>query len=203
MPERARLEIAATVVLQKTALDLLLHDIRDAGFALVGPQVRGDGIAYADLEGAAQLPRGWTTEQAPGSFRLTRGSHDRFFDFIPGSQSWKQFLFPPRVELFTSRRANGHWVLEHQQPESEPRAFIGVRACELAAIGIQDRVFLRSDLADPGYRARRSGIFILAVDCLHPASTCFCSAMSTGPRVTGVFDLCLTELDDVFLPNLV
>jgi sulfhydrogenase subunit beta (sulfur reductase) len=199
MPEGPRLEIAATVVLQKAGLDRLLHNISAAGFALVGPQVRAGGITYDDMEGASQLPRGWSTEQAPGRFRLIRGSHDRYFDFIPGSESWKRFLFPPQLDLFTIRRVDGRWVQDSQQPAPEPRAFIGVRACELAAIGIQDRVFLRSDFADPAYRARRAGMFILAVDCLHPAGTCFCATMSTGPRVTGDFDLCLTELDEVFL----
>jgi len=199
MPESTQLEIAATVVLQKPALDLLLRNIRDAGFALVGPQVREDGIIYSDLEGASQLPRGWTTEQAPGRFRLHRGDHDRFFDFIPGSHSWKQFLFPPRLELFTTHRVDGRWAHVSRQPDFEPRAFIGVRACELAAIRVQDAVFLRPDFSDPAYRARRTGNFILAVDCLHPAGTCFCAAMATGPRVTRDYDLCLTELDDVFL----
>ena len=199
MPERARVEIAATVVLPKTALDALLRNIRATGFALVGPQVAADGIIYADLEDATQLPRGWTTEQAPGHFRLIRGGHDRYFDFIPGSQSWKKFLFPPLQELFTSRRLDGRWVYEARQVQSEPRAFIGVRACELAAMGIQDNIFLRPDFEDPTYRERRASIFILAVDCLHPAATCFCAAMSSGPRVIRNFDLCLTELDDVFL----
>ena len=45
MPERARVEIAATVVLPKTALDALLRNIRATGFALVGPQVAADGMA--------------------------------------------------------------------------------------------------------------------------------------------------------------
>ena len=64
---------------------------------------------------------------------------------------------------------------------------------------IQDRVFLRPDFYDPIYRARREGLFILAVNCLHPNATCFCASMGTGPRHQGGFDLCLTEMDDLFL----
>jgi ferredoxin len=64
---------------------------------------------------------------------------------------------------------------------------------------MQDQVFLRADFSDPIYGARRSKAFVLAVNCLHPAGTCFCASMATGPRVQQGFDICLTELEDVFL----
>lgn len=58
---------------------------------------------------------------------------------------------------------------------------------------------MRSDFTDPIYRARRQRVFILSVNCTHPAGTCFCTSMGTGPRVKEMFDLSLTELDDVFV----
>ncbi len=101
--------------------------------------------------------------------------------------------------MFDLQKKNGKWKVElddHPQPRY---ALIGVRACELAAIQIQDRIFLRPDFYDPIYRARREGLFILAVNCLKPVETCFCVSMGTGPRHKSGFDLCLTELDDAFL----
>src|SRR6266480_418458 len=44
-------------------------------------------------------------------------------------------------------------------------AFIGVRSCELHAIAIQDRVFMRADFTDPTYQTRRKDLFIMAVNC--------------------------------------
>jgi ferredoxin len=79
------------------------------------------------------------------------------------------------------------------------RAFIGVRACELSAIGIQDRVFLSGEFHDPHYMRRRERIFILAANCGRAYSTCFCSSMKTGPKVTEGFDLALTELPNAFV----
>lgn len=58
---------------------------------------------------------------------------------------------------------------------------------------------MREDFTDPIYRNRRERVFILSVDCLHPAGNCFCISMGTGPRVKKGFDLNLTELDDIFL----
>ena len=75
-------------------------------------------------------------------------------------------------------------------------AFVGVRACELAAILVQDRVFLGGPFVDPAYRARRESAFVVAVHCGSPAGTCFCASMGTGPKAGPGFDLALTELID-------
>jgi sulfhydrogenase subunit beta (sulfur reductase) len=64
---------------------------------------------------------------------------------------------------------------------------------------VQDRIFLREEWKDPIYRVRRQSAFILAVNCLHACGTGFCVSMGTGPKAGAGFDLCLTELEDVFL----
>jgi ferredoxin len=73
-------------------------------------------------------------------------------------------------------------------------ALIGVRSCELHAIAIQDRVFLGDLYADPHYKARREGLFIVAVTCGQAGGTCFCVSMGTGPEVKSGYDLALTEV---------
>ncbi|MGB3653136.1 MAG: hypothetical protein WBA41_18220 [Rivularia sp. (in: cyanobacteria)] len=71
---------------------------------------------------------------------------------------------------------------------------IGVRACELSAIAIQDKVFLYGVAVDPHYQASRDHIFIVAVNCAQAGGTCFCVSMQTGPKATQGFDLALTEV---------
>ncbi len=168
----------------------------------MGPQIRDNSIIYDRFETVEQLPRGVVTEQSPGRFRLGRGQTGRIFDFIPGAGSWKQFLFPSRQELFRLRKNGKDWAIEDNESSAEAFAFIGVRSCELAAIQIQDRAFLRDDYVDATYLARRNRVFILAVNCLHPAGTCFCATMGTGPEAKAGFDLNLTELEDHFLVNV-
>ena len=75
-------------------------------------------------------------------------------------------------------------------------ALLGVRSCDLHAIGIQDQILLGRAFTDPAYAARREGTFIIAVGCSHPGGTCFCVSMGTGPRPEAGFDLSLTELLD-------
>jgi ferredoxin len=85
---------------------------------------------------------------------------------------------------------------EAEDEAPQKMALIGVRSCELHAIGIQDRVFLGGPYVDPHYKARREGLFIVAVNCGQAGGTCFCASMGTGPEVTGGYDLALTEVLD-------
>ena len=192
-------EIGSTVSIQKPIFNALLARLREAGFETIGPSIKRGSLVYDAIESLDDLPRGYITEQEAGQFRLVYAGHDRYFEAIPGQPSWKQFLFPPRLELIKMQRTGKSWTIEKSEPDHRSLAFIGVRGCELAAIQIQDRAFIREDFHDPVYRARRERVFILAVDCLHPGRTCFCASMGTGPRARDGFDLRLSELDGVFL----
>jgi sulfhydrogenase subunit beta (sulfur reductase) len=199
MPNNHQPEIGSTIVIEKVALNAILSRLREKGYETIGPRIKNDTLIYAPIEGMDDLPRGYISEQEAAYFRLTYTGHSRYFDAIPGAQSWKQFLFPPKTEIFALRKANNRWEASTPETKTPAYAFIGVRACELAAIQIQDKAFLRSDFNDPIYRARRERVFILTVDCMYPAGTCFCVSMGTGPRAKDGFDLSLTELEDVFL----
>jgi len=193
--------IGSSVSLPKSELDNLLANLRKMGFQTIGPCLQDESIVYKGVQGLKDLPQGIQSEQLPSSYRLIQSGKPRYFDFIPGSHSWKQLLFPPRHTLFTVVK-DGSWQFKENEDQEQSYALIGVRACELAAIHVQDKVFLRSDFSDPVYRKRREGLFILAVNCLDPDATCFCTSMGTGPKHTTGFDLCITELDEVFLVEI-
>jgi ferredoxin len=199
MANEHRPEMGSTILIQKPDLNIILTRLKEAGYQTIGPRVKNETLVYESIETLDELPQGYDTEQAPGEFRLKEGGHSYYFDFIPGAHSWKQYLFPPRVELFKLQKNGKTWQMLEGQIETPKYAFIGVRACELAAIQIQDNIFMRADFTDPIYKSRRERVFILSVNCLHPDATCFCTSMSTGPEVKNGFDLNLTELDDVFV----
>ncbi|MBI2759471.1 MAG: 4Fe-4S dicluster domain-containing protein [Chloroflexi bacterium] len=199
MPNDHRPKLGSTIAIQKPVFNTLLARLREAGYQTIGPCIKNDTLVYDSIESINELPYGYISEQNAGRFRLIQAGHKNYFDVIPGAQSWKQFLFPPRVDLFALHKNDKGWETITPPLDAPAYAFIGVRACELAAIQIQDRIFMRDDFNDPIYRNRRKRAFILSVDCSNPAGTCFCVSMGTGPRVKGGFDLNLTELDDVFL----
>ena len=99
------------------------------------------------------------------------------------------------MRLWCAERAGGTFrILNNEAKAQRPYALLGVRACELAAIAVQDRVLMEDKYRDPIYEQRRAGAFVIAVQCTQAAATCFCASMGTGPRVSEGFDLVLTEL---------
>jgi ferredoxin len=191
--------MGAYVSIAKENLQLIFEALRRAGFTLVGPTMGEGAIVYDEIEAVSDLPIGWTDQQEAGTYRLERRSDQAYFGYVVGPHSWKKYLYPPSLKLFSVERLNGTFLINANEKETPRYAFIGVRPCELQAIGIQDRVFLSGAYQEPDYRARRQMAFILAVNCTEPGGTCFCASMHTGPAVSSGFDLALTELEDIFL----
>ena len=183
-------------VLENTDLQRLLDALIKRGYQVLGPTVRDGAIVYDVVESLSDLPAGWTDEQEAGRYRLRRRSNDdeALFGYVVGPQSWKKYLHPAEVRLLTAERSGQTFRILNNEPAPPRRAFLGVRACELAAIAVQDRVLLGDRYRDPIYAARREEIFIVAVNCTQAAPTCFCTSMGTGPRVREGYDLALTEL---------
>jgi sulfhydrogenase subunit beta (sulfur reductase) len=183
------------VTLAPDGIDKLIRALRGRGYQVLGPTVRDGAIVYDEIEGAKDLPRGWTDEQGPGRYRLKARQDGALFGYGNAPQSWKKYLHPAQLKLFEADRQDGLFrILESTAPPAPPMAFVGVRACELAAIGVQDRVMLEGKFRDPGYGSRRDGIFLVAVQCTQAAATCFCASMGTGPEVRAAADLTLTEI---------
>ena len=189
---------ATRAVIGTAGLDALLRALRAAGYRLLGPTVRDGAIVYDDIQTTDDLPAGWTEEQDGGRYRLVRRNDGALFGYATGPHSWKQFLHPPRTLEWRARRQDelGAVTVETPVQDTPPLAFIGARSCDLAAIAVQDRVLSGGPFADPGYSARRAGIFVVAVNCGTAGGTCFCVSMGTGPRATKGFDLSITELLD-------
>ena len=175
----------------------LFAALADRGFQIIGPTLRDDAIVYDELVSVDDLPIGYTDEQEAGTYRVKRRNDAALFGYTVGPQSWKRYLHPPRLRLWRAERADGGRMDIEVDDEAPPKyAFLGVRACELAAIGIQDKVFVRGPFVDKHYQRRRDEACIIAVNCGQAGNTCFCVSMGTGPRVQGDFDLSLVELLD-------
>jgi sulfhydrogenase subunit beta (sulfur reductase) len=175
--------------LQRIIAKLLRH-----GYRVIGPIVRDGAIVYDSIAHLDNLPVGWTDRQDAGQYRLEQRADAALFGYAVGPHSWKRFLHPPVERLWQARREGDGFAIIEDEAAAEPLAFIGVRACELRAIAIQDRVFLLGQYVDKSYKIRRDHAFIIAVNCGQAGGTCFCTSMDAGPKVDAGFDLSLTEL---------
>ncbi len=183
-------------------LEQLVQQLTESGYQVVGPKVDQGAIIYGPIDTIDDLPRGWTDEQSPGQYRLTRRDDDAYFGYVVGPHSWKQFLFPPQSTLSRATKTDSGWQFDSGCQEPPKYAFLGVRACELAAMRVQDRVFLSGDYVDSQYQQRRARAMIIAVNCAEAASTCFCTSMGSGPKCESGFDLALTELPEGFVVDV-
>lgn len=181
-------------LLDREGLDALIAALAARGFTVIGPTLRDGAIVYDRIKDIDALPAGWTDRQEAGHYRLERRTDPALFGYAVGPQAWKRFLHPPEERLWRARRTEAGFALDAVPLPAERFAFIGVRACDLHAIAIQDRVFLGGAYRDPGYAARREGAFLVAVNCAVAGGTCFCTSMGSGPRADSGFDLALTEL---------
>ena len=158
-------------VLTTDGVAALLEALRRRGYRVIGPTVRDRAIVYDDIASLADLPRGWTDEQDGGHYRLRRRNDNALFGYAVGPHSWKKFLHTPAQRLWKAECGPEGLRIVPEPESAERLAFVGVRACELRAIAIQDRALLEGAHADPHYRARRAGAFLVAVNCADRKST--------------------------------
>jgi sulfhydrogenase subunit beta (sulfur reductase) len=185
-------DVQEKFLLRRQNFDLLFGALQTDGYEILGPTVLDSAIAYSKIDSSADLPAGWTDEQDGGVYRLKKGSDRALFGYSQAPQSWKIFLFLPTLRLWEFSREDSR--LTPPEIDARKRAFLGVRACEIKAIEIQDKIFIDGPYPDTVYSRLRENLLIIAVQCVRAGGTCFCVSMDAGPRVTGNFDILLTEL---------
>lgn len=192
--------------LPKSGLDQLVKTLRDDGYTVIAPRIHDDVIRMQPIKSADQIARGIRDQQEGGRYRLTPDDDQIWFDYAVGPDSPRRFFFPPKQRLFSLTIKGEVFELTQSAPQAPKLAFIGVRACDLAALAIQDRVFgVASDQqtfrceSDGYYRLAREQSLMIAINCTRPGGTCFCKSMDTGPAAREGFDLALTELRGGFV----
>jgi ferredoxin len=192
--------------MEKSNLQRLIDRLHDWGYRVIGPTVSQEAVIYGEIHSIQELPIGCVDEQEAGKYRLQRSDSGNYFDFVVGPHSLKNFLFPSRITVLEGIQIGKMWELRAPEPPKEKLAFLGVRSCDLHALEVQDRVFLKGAYVDPDYQARRADLFLVAVNCARSAPTCFCVSMDTGPSVRArsgdhalTWDLALTELPTHFV----
>ncbi len=187
------------VFLPRAKLESLFDALADDGRRVVGPTLADGAVVYDELAGAGQLPYGVTVETAPGHYRAETATSPRAFDYGVGVTAWKRYTHPSFVPLTRSRRDGGQVEVEAVHTDPPRLAFLGVRACEIAALRIQERAMRAGPAGDADHASRRDAALVVAVECATATSTCFCTSMGTGPEVDGGADIVLSELDDGFV----
>jgi len=182
------------MILERADMHALFDALTEGGYDLIGPTVRDNAVVYGPIGSVEDLPAGRSETAEAGRYRMTENKRQTLFGFSVAANTLRTFLQPSSVTLFEATREGSGFKAVASESDPPPRALIGVRACDLAALAIHDKIFIQGPYVDSRYQSARERLFIVAVNCTQPGGTCFCSSMGTGPRATGGFDLALTEV---------
>ncbi len=185
--------------LPHTKLQSLLDAIIERGYRCVGPQTRGGTITYDDFSQVKELPWGYEDEQLPGQYTLKKTQKTGYFNWVNGPQAIKPELFKPKESLWNvTRDEEGKLSFQPAQLTPAPLCLFGVRPCDIAAMQIQDKVFITGTYRDERYAQRRENTLIIAANCITSSNNCFCVGAGGFPKAERGYDIALTEIEDGF-----
>jgi ferredoxin len=116
-----------------------------------------------------------------------------YYADIRTPQPLKSFFYPPAEKVARYPKE------EEQKAEYAARIIIGVKACDVYALNIIDRVYRDGEYPDPNYVKNRELNFIISSDCLDAADFCSCTLMNCKPYLDKEFDINIAPLNGQIL----
>jgi ferredoxin len=107
-------------------------------------------------------------------------------------KSPKEFYLPQveRLMAFSAGAAE-------EEPDPEPFVIFGARPCDLEALRVMREIFLSGRCADPFFKRRIEGNFIIGLGCAEKKQGCFCDKLGIDMRFSDFCDIML-ERDGEF-----
>lgn len=186
--------------LPRSQLQSLLDQLLAEDYQCIGPQILSNAIIFKPFTQAESLPQGITDHQDAGHYRLQPHDSPRNFHWNCSAQLLKPYFFQAEQVLWqVEKQQDGQLVFCQTQSHQPKRAFFAVRACDIAALKLQDQHFLHSEFVDEHYAENRKNNLFIAVTCSKEGTNCFCHRTDDGPAITEGYDLLLDELDEGFV----
>ncbi|MBQ8885464.1 MAG: 4Fe-4S dicluster domain-containing protein [Clostridia bacterium] len=90
--------------------------------------------------------------------------------------------FFPQTENMMKFKTEGKSVevVDIRTEDKRPFVVFGVKACDVKAFEVLDRVFL-AEPVDTFYQSRRNAITVVSLACSRPEESCFCTAFGIDP----------------------
>lgn len=142
---------------------------------------------------------GGTSTYAYTTFGYIHKIEDLELCYGSSMSTLKKFFFPDQQTLYKYKKTGDNVLIEdlHKSWDKE-KVFIGLHACDIAAISCLDKVFQQDSFKDLHYIDRRKKSIIIGLTCSEAQTNCFCDIVGSGPDSNKGFDLLMTDLGDRF-----
>ena len=127
--------------------------------------------------------------------------YKKYIDFTDDIVIGEVRAFEPLKSFFFRAReiVAENFKSDIPQKIQKPYCIVGVKACDLKGLQIQDYVFENHDYQDPFYIDMRKNNLIISADCTSTIDTCFCLALNVKPYPLENFDINLSVVGEDFV----
>jgi len=127
--------------------------------------------------------------------------YEKYIDFADDIVIGEVRAFEPLKSFFFRAReiVAENFKSDIPQKIQKPYCIVGVKACDLKGLQIQDYVFENHDYQDPFYIDMRKNNLIISADCTSTIDTCFCLALNVKPYPLENFDINLSVVGEDFV----
>ncbi|MBS3977633.1 MAG: 4Fe-4S dicluster domain-containing protein [Syntrophomonadaceae bacterium] len=108
------------------------------------------------------------------------------------------FLQTESMYSYTVTEGGMGVVLEEIDHKPARQVIVGIRPCDVQSVQVMDEVFLTKGYVDKLYKEKRDHTCLVALGCLSPLPTCFCSSMGLNPMAAPGADLMMYDLGDSY-----
>jgi ferredoxin len=118
------------------------------------------------------------------------------FDYQNTRLSVKSIVFPQSEDMLTyslDESEENHHIMKEAPKDYSPRAVLGVRPCDAAAIELVGLNFDTSEYKDPYWLNLYNATTLVGLACNTPCSTCFCTTTGCGPFSEKGLDILLVD----------
>ena len=94
----------------------------------------------------------------------------------------KDIFFPQTEEMYKFTAKDQSLEIEEIPQDEKLQVIFGVRSCDMKSIDCLDQVFLTKGFIDPFYQDKRDRSILIALSCVKPMESCFCTSMGIDPQ---------------------
>jgi ferredoxin len=108
----------------------------------------------------------------------------------------KDILFPQTEKMYKFKAKDKSLEIEEYPLEDAMQIIFGIRSCDMKSIDCLDQVFLTKSYVDPYYKNKRDRSILVALSCIEPMDSCFCTSMGIDPQKAVGADIQAYDLGD-------